>query len=262
MKKFLSVILALCLMLLPMAVFAAAADADAADADAPEVAGEEPSVQETLVLASVADVAAFIIPNGSCEIQIAPAVLTTADGAQDVYFVALRGAGAAIHKANNVMACFLSAFNLSSKYYQMVRDAVFEYVPEGSKVVLAGHSLGGMVGQQLSCAEEFTSKYELLNTLNVGSPAVLTKNENREGTLVRCVDKQDVIPKLSPCALMNIQHYNDCIRIDGGYLGDPDGAHNKSYQRDDLWGEYDALGVKGGVAVITLQSADITALVA
>ena len=27
--------------------------------------------------------------------------------------------------------------------------------------------------------------------------------------------------------------------MDGGYLGNPDGAHNLSYPRADLWGGYD-----------------------
>ena len=261
MKKILSVLLAVCLFALPVGALAqTGTDAALTGTDAQEP-GAEPEAPETVALKSVADVAAFIIPT-HCEIQIAPAVLTTEEGEEDVYFVAVRGAGADIGKANNVIACFLSAFNRESKYYRMVRDAIFRYVPEGAKVVYAGHSLGGMVGQQLSCAAEFTSRYELLNTLNVGSPAVLTKNENREGTLVRCVEKQDLIPKLSPCALVDRKHFNDCIRLDGGYLGNPDGAHNQSYQREDLWGCYDALGVKDGSAVVTLNRAELTILIA
>ena len=259
MKKVFSVILALCILLVPMSALAAATGTDAeVPADTGIPTGGK-TIPETLTLESVADVAAYILePLRWCEIQISPAVLTTAEGEENVYFVALRGAGLHMNKANNAIACLYSAFNLESNYYRLARDSVFKYVPEGSKVVFAGHSLGGMIEQQLSCAEEFTSKYELLNTLNMGSPAVMTKNENREGTLVRCVDKQDVIPKLSPCVFVNLKHYNDCIKIDGGYLGDPNGAHNLSYMRDDLWGAYDVLGVKDGGAVITLQTADIS----
>ena len=263
MKKVLSVLLALCLLLLPLSVYAAATETDAvlSGTDAQASADGEEAVPETLVLDSVADVASYILePFTWCEIQIVPAVLTTAEGEQDVYFVALRGAGLQMNKANNAIACLYSAFNRESSYYRLARDAVFQYVPEGSRVVLAGHSLGGMIEQQLSCTAEFTARYELLNTLNMGSPAVMTKNENREGPLVRCVDTYDVIPKLSPCVFVNLKHYNDCIKINGGYLGDPDGAHNLSYRRDDLWGAYDALGVKDGGATITLKPADITAL--
>ncbi len=264
MKKFLSFLLVLCLLAMPLSALASAATAaDASltgtDAEAGTPAEDGAPDQDTLVLDSVAAIADFILnPIKWCEIQITPAVLTTAEGEQDVYFVALRGAGMHMNKANNAIACLYSAFNLESKYYRLARDSIFEYVPEGSKVVFAGHSLGGMIEQQLSCAAEFTDKYELLNTLNMGSPAVMTKNENREGTLVRCVDTHDVIPKLSPCVFVNLKHYNDCIKIDGGYLGDPDAAHNLSYPREDLWGAYDALGVKDGGATITLNPADIT----
>ena len=262
MKKLLSLLLVLCLLAVPMNAFAAVTDTDAAVSATDAVpAGEGTDAPEALVLASVSDVADFILdPIVWCEIQIVPAVLTAAEGARDVYFVALRGAGLQMNKANNAFACLLSAFNRESNYYRMARDAIFQYVPEGSAVVFAGHSLGGMIEQQLSCAAEFTAKYELLNTLNMGSPAVMTKNENREGPLVRCVDKQDVIPKLSPCVFTDRQHYNDCIRLDGGYLGNPDGAHNLSYPRADLWGAYDVLGVKDGGATLTLNPAEITIL--
>lgn len=250
MKKLLSVLLALCLLALPLSALAAATETDAEAADADE-----------LVLASVADVATYILePTPWGEIQIAPAVLSTADGARDVYLVALRGVGFSMDKTNNILACFLSAFNLESDFYRLTLKYINQYVPEGSAVVFAGHSLGGMIEQQLSCAEAFTSKYELLHTLNVGSPYVLVKAEQREGTLARCVDSTDVIPKLGPGALMDAFHANNYTKLDGGYLGDPDGAHNLSYMRADIWGSYDALGEKDGVATLTIQRADIITL--
>ena len=106
MKKVLSVLLALCLLLLPLSVYAAATETDAvlSGTDAQASADGEEAVPETLVLDSVADVATFILePLTWCEIQIVPAVLTTAEGEQDVYFVALRGAGLQMNKANNAI---------------------------------------------------------------------------------------------------------------------------------------------------------------
>ena len=266
MKKWISVLLALCLLALPLFAFAenvpTGTDAVLTSTDAEGETGEDP-VPATMTLSNVPDVATFILdPIVWCEIQIVPAVLTAEDGARDVYLVAIRGTGSSMKKANNVLACFLSSFNLSSKYYEMVRDAVYEYVPEGSAILMAGHSLGGMVAQQLSCTDEFTAKYELISTLNVGSPYVKTKAEKREGTLVRCVDRHDVIPKLGIGALLDFFHYSSFIRTDGGYLGDPDGAHNLSYRRADLWGAYDVRGVENGGATLTLNTADIVSLTA
>ena len=42
---------------------------------------------------------------------------------------------------------------------------------------------------------------------------------------------------------------------DGGFIGDPDSAHNISYRSNEVWGEYDAFGEKGGDAVITFNHA-------
>ena len=266
MKRWLSVLLALCLLTLPLFAFAEDAptgtDAVLTGTDAAGETDDEP-VPATMTLTGVPDVATFILaPITWCEIQIVPAVMTTGEGARNVYLVAIRGTGSSMQKANNVLACFLSSFNLSSNYYEMVRDAVYEYVPEGSAILMAGHSLGGMVAQQLSCTDEFTAKYELISTLNVGSPYVVTKKEKREGTLVRCVDRHDVIPKLGVGALLDLFGYSSFVRTDGGYLGDPDGAHNLSYRRADLWGAYDVCGVENGGATLTLNTTDIVSLTA
>ena len=258
MKKLAAILLTACLLIGSLSLFAFAADTEPVDALPAEADEAEDAV---VVCASVSDVAMFIlVPAVWCEIQIVPAVLETQDGTQDVYFVALRGAGIQMNKANNVIACFLSAFNITNKYYEQVRDAVYQFVPEGSKIVFAGHSLGGMVAQQLSCTDEFTEKYELLNTLNMGSPYVLADASKREGPLVRCVDKYDVIPKLSPAVFADLANYRNAIQKDGGYLGNPDGAHNMSYRSSELWGSYDVFGVENGGAKLTFNAADVTAL--
>ena len=44
------------------------------------------------------------------------------------------------------------------------------------------------------------------------------------------------------------------IKEDGGYKNRPLEAHSKSYFRTDLWGNYDVTGVKGGQAIIKLDT--------
>lgn len=264
MKKLLSLMLALCLcalMLLPAVAAATETDAVATpgDAETELVDGAVPETAEK-TFTSVADVAKFILePSPWGEIQITPATLQTEEGAQDVYLVALRGTGFSMNKSNNVIACFLSAFDMTSNFYRITRDAVFKYVPEGSRILFAGHSLGGMIEQQLTSRKEFTDKYEVLNTLTMGSPYVLTRSSSREGTLVRCVDSYDVIPLLGPGAVLGAGK-GKVHRLDGGYLGDPNSAHNLSYMRKDLWGGYDVLGVKDGSAKLVFQAADVITL--
>ena len=89
---------------------------------------------------------------------------------------------------------------------------------------------------------------------------MLTKAADREGPLVRCADKFDVIPKFSPAVFVSPSNYRNAIVVDGGYFGNPDGAHNLSYPRADLWGGYDVFGVKGGSAALTFNTADLVIL--
>lgn len=256
-KTILTVVLVCCFCAWPLSVCAAADVATPGDA----LPAEEETAETQIVCATVADIATMILdPKPFCEIQVGPAVLETEDGAQDVYLVALRGATVSVRKTNDVIACLLSAFNLTSKYYTLVKNAVLEYVPEGAKIVFAGHSLGGMIEQQLSCSAEITDRYEIVNTLNFGSPYVLADATKREGPLVRFAEKTDVIPRLSPAVITNPKAYNDMTVKDGGYLFDPDGAHNKSYMRDDLFGGYDVLGVPDGGARLVIDCTALTRL--
>ncbi|MBQ6065941.1 MAG: hypothetical protein IJK89_03890 [Clostridia bacterium] len=250
MKKVLSILLAVCLLAGPSALLAHAA---ATETDA--------QAEDGVTMTSIADVAKFILePHRWGEIQITPAVLSGADGARDVYLVALRGTGFTMKKANNVVACFLSAFNITTEYYTMTLEAIYQYVPEGATIVFAGHSLGGMIEQQLSCTEELTAKYEILKTVNMGSPYVLADASKREGPLVRFAEKTDIIPRLSPAVFVNLKAYNDMTIKDGGYLFDPNSAHNLSYMRVDEWGEYDVLGVLNGGATLTVAYDDVVVL--
>ena len=260
MKKLVSLLLAFTLFILPLSFTAAATETDADGSSSVGLVTPESLFRdgETLVMENVAEVATYILKRaaGDGEIHISPAVLSTEEGEQDVYFVAAYGATAGLKKANNVIACLLCALNLSSNYYRLIRDAMLQYVPEGAKVVFAGHSLGGMMEQQLSCAEEITSRYEVLNIMNVGSPYVLIDASKREGTLVRFADKYDVIPKLGFDFLIADGKKSLTVK-DCGYLGDPDGAHNLSYRDADVWGAYDALGVLNGNATLTVKLSEV-----
>ena len=261
MKRIIAIFLTCCLLALPVLSHAAALTA-ASPTDAGNGAAEV-SADGVLTFTSVADVASVILnkellPWG--EVYITPATLTTDNGEEDVYFVCFRGTGHTMDKANNLIACFLSAFNRDSDYLRLAKQYLNEYVPEGAKLVLSGHSLGGMIAQQLICTDEITGRYEILNTLTYGSPYVVTSADRREGPLVRCVDKYDVIPKFSPAVFLSPANYRNAITIDGGYFGNPDGAHNLSYPRADLWGGYDVFGVKGGDASLTFRTADMLIL--
>lgn len=159
MKRLIAILLICCLLALPT-LSLAAAQAVTSPTDAGDDAAEVPT-DDTLTFTSVADVASVILnkellPWG--EVYITPATLTTEKGEEDVYFVCFRGTGHTMDKANNLIACFLSAFNRDSGYLRLAKQYLNKYVPEGAKLVLSGHSLGGMIAQQLICTDEITER--------------------------------------------------------------------------------------------------------
>ncbi|MBQ6066438.1 MAG: hypothetical protein IJK89_06415 [Clostridia bacterium] len=243
MKKAISVLMVLCLCGLAMAPCAAAQEL------------------EPLTLSGVPDVGRFILePDPAGELHIAPATLETAEGAQEVWFVSLQGIDWLMRGANNFFSYLMVSFNISSSYFNFAKNGILQTVPEGSKLVLAGHSLGGMIVQQLICADEITSRYEVINALTLGSPYVMVDAGKREGRLVRLEDRYDTIPRFSIAFLLAPSEYNGAVKRGSPYFGNANGAHNHSYRNGDVWGAFDALGAENGSAKLLLDRDAMTSL--
>ena len=175
------------------------------------------------------------------------------DGAEtDIYLIGLVGVEMNGKQVNTVGNAFKSGFSKPNAYVDLLKEVIKDNIPEGSNIVFCGHSLGGMVAQQVSADNEIKENYNILCTLTAGSPFIVT--DEKEGELHRICDKNDIIPYLS-VALVKARNalMNERSVEDGGYFFDPDGAHNRSYRREAVWGEYDAVGVKGGSTVITFD---------
>ena len=240
MKRITGLFVSFCLLLSLCAPFAFAEGAD-------------DDYRDVLVFDGTKRISQFIQepwPKG--EIRICPAVLDTADGSRDVYLVTVRGIDWSAQRANNLMAYFFLLCNRDCRYYNMVKDAIFEYVPAGAAIVIAGHSLGGMVTQRVICDDDLTEAYEFLNAVTFGSPYVVVDKDKREGNLVRLEDTDDVVPKFSLAAFLSPEDYNGAVKLSGGYADNLSDAHNASYQEADVWETFDALGINGGGAVLTL----------
>ena len=210
--------------------------------------------KDVLVFTSTTQISHFIQepwPDG--EIRICPAILETADGTRDVYLVTVRGIDWTVQGCNHIFAYFAMLGNHDCKYYNLAKSAILDYVPAGATIVMAGHSLGGMVVQRLICDADLTEKYDFLNAVTFGSPYVVTDKSKREGTLVRLEDKSDAVPKCSLALFLSPSDYKGGTKMDGEYKTDLSGAHNVSYKKNKLWGSFDALGVDGGSAVLTLD---------
>ena len=245
MKKAISVLLALCLFGPALAPCAAAQKTETGP----------------LTLTSAPEVADFIFTSEfPGELHFAPATLETAEGSQEVWLVTLMGINFYTRNSNNIFSYLHAAFNTRGRYFNRAKDGILQNVPEGAKLVLAGHSLGGMVAHQLMCAKEITSRYEVLNTLTFGSPYVVVDTAKREGRLVRLEDRYDTIPRFSIALLLSPADYNGAIKRGSPYFGNANGAHNYSYRNGDIWGAFDALGAENGVAKLVLDRSAMTTM--
>ena len=186
-------------------------------------------------------------------LRIVPAVLTRNGESREVYLVALLGMKSVEGQVNSQKG------GGTSVYAAFVKDVLKQTVPAGSALVFAGHSLGGMTAQHLRCDKELQDTYEILNVLCGGSPLEEVEGEG-EGSLHRLTDILDMIPYIrstSLCAL--IRQIRTAHRENGHYFLNPDGAHNESYVRNDVWGGYDVFGEKGGDASLVIQTDQICA---
>ena len=207
---------------------------------------------ESVVCGTAAQVMNYVIisKENRVPMRVFPAVLEKDGETKDVYLISLLGVKGNRKQVNSAKNLLPAAFNKKNSYAEFVVETIRNTIPEGSALVFACHSLGGMVAQALRADARLVDNYEIVNVLTAGSPLILVKTPT-EGSLQRLADKNDIIPLLSPATVTNLsQQIRSASREDGGYAFDPDGAHNLSYMRDDVWGAYDALGVKNGNATL------------
>ena len=204
---------------------------------------------------TAADLLDFVMVGKSftTPLRIVPAVLTKNGESRSVYLIALLGMKNVEGQVNSAKGGGTTA------YAALVKSILFETVPAGAALVFAGHSLGGMTAQLLRCDEELQETYEILNVLCGGSP-LMEEPQTPEGTLHRLTDTLDMIPYIAGSSLGNcLRQIRTAHRENGGYFLNPDGAHNLSYARNDVWGSYDVFGEKGGDASLCFQPEEMRA---
>lgn len=169
-----------------------------------------------------------------------------------IYLVTLSGTELVTNQSTGYYTDLLAGFNLNNAYQRNTINVINATVPKNSNLILAGHSLGGMIAQQVAADNSIKSNYNVMNTVCFGSP--LLAAGSREGTVRRLGDTSDPVPYLSGSifnntawAIAGLQKEN------GGYNGNVLNAHTQSYTRQDVWGKYDAVGTKNGNVSITLD---------
>ncbi len=190
-----------------------------------------------------------------CETSLASVYSATlyADGktAQSVYYVVCRGLDVSELDPSKPLS-FASAVRISisdenNSYVTALAKIVRDNVPTGSRLVFAGHSLGGMVVEQAIARKEIKNNYQVLYSVTMGSPYILTRY-SKEGTLRRMVDPLDPVPYLNISLLAVPSLSTACIESSRitPY------THTRSYGEGSCWAKYDALGKKNGSAYIEL----------
>ena len=164
----------------------------------------------------------------------------------------LSGTEIALNQSTEIITDLLSGFNLESAYYRNVVNTIVANVPKNANLILAGHSLGGMIAQQVAANSTIKNRYNVLNTVCFGSP--LLSAGSREGVVRRLGDISDPVPYLSGSLFNNtLWAILGLNRENGGYGPLGIHAHNLSYARSDVWGNYDVTGTKYGGAKLILD---------
>ena len=185
-------------------------------------------------------------------ISITKGTLRQGLSSKTVYLVTLSGTELVFNQSTEVLTDLFSGFDLDNAYYYNVVRVIQQNVPRGANLILAGHSLGGMIAQQVAADSSIKANYNVLNTVTFGSP--LLSVGSREGVVRRLGDVSDVVPYLSGRLFTNpITAIFGLNREDGKYYGRPITAHNASYSRTDLWSRYDVTGTKNGSARLELN---------
>ena len=187
-------------------------------------------------------------------ITVTEGVLKDGKTSKKVYVIGLSGTDMVKNQSTGLLIDLLSGFCLDNDYLRNVVSVINVNIPKNSNLILTGHSLGGMVAQQVAADKSVKDGYNVLNTLTFGSP--LLAAGSREGSTIRLGDTFDAVPYLSGSLFNNtLWAIFGLNREDGGYWKkmDFEGAHVKSYAREDLWGKYDAIGKKNGSAKIVLD---------
>lgn len=186
-------------------------------------------------------------------IAISQATLTENGEDTPIYFVALHGTEVtSIGEAVDVTSDLQAGFDKDSTYKADIIKDIKEDVPAGSNLVIAGHSLGGMDAQRVAADPEIKDNYNILYVTAIASP-LLSYGET-EGTVNRLAEKSDAVPYLSHYTLEDLDLQKSTRSEEHGDDYNITNAHTHSYEDAAVWGNYDAVGTKGGNAVITIDN--------
>lgn len=176
----------------------------------------------------------------------------TAPGAR-MWLVTLSGTELVGDQATGVQEVILAGLAGDTAYQDAVVAAISDAVPTGEKIILAGHSLGGLVAQQLAQDSLFNGRYDIRNVVVFGTPAI--RDMPREGVVRRLATDGD------PITYLGVQlgigaHFEDAAEacdIAQYAISGLGNSHLCGYINSVAWNNYDVFGIEGGDAIIDVN---------
>lgn len=176
----------------------------------------------------------------------------------DVWLVGLAGTSFIENQSSGLIADILSGCEANSPYLQSTLEAITATIPKGSKIMLTGFSLGGMMAQQVMVQDVILENYDIIQVTVVGCPPLCVDEREKmfekydvKFPINRVIDKYDLIPFLCTDYLRGkIDPTSDDID-ENLLIGEANpryktfvGTHFLGYLKDKCWDNYDALGYK------------------
>jgi hypothetical protein len=121
------------------------------------------------------------------------------------YLVMLSGTQFIWHQANNVITDLMSSPGFLNEYFVDIVDAIYQYVPTGATLILAGHSLGGMEAQNVAADISIRRIYRVARVITFGAP--LTVKDVAGTIYVRFATRPDPVPLLAIGTFTRVPHY-------------------------------------------------------
>ena len=170
----------------------------------------------------------------------------------DIYLVAAHGLETNAFGQNDDMESVMKAGRQqNSPYLKQFMAVIKQTVPKGANLILTGHSLGGMVSQQAAANKTMQKRYHILHVITWGSP--LIAKGQIEGQLHRMCAAGDVVPLMSEYTFTDPDaQFGDRNREEADVIPVIQ-SHVDGYNDKNAWKDYDAIGVKGGNAVLKMD---------
>lgn len=224
----------------------------------PSVVCDGPSIRSTQ------DLAKLVFRNYDTE----PILIVPLCNQSNVYLVTLSGTQFKAGQPTGLQEIFASAFRWVDNYSRaVVRSLIQSNVPTGATIILAGHSLGGMVAQNLPVLPElgYNQRWLTARVITLGSP-IMNQLRLPASITRRFAIRGDPVVTQAPYWAGRLGFKamffppdisglsGDPIWVDGGpgYL-DPRELHLAYPKSSDLEG-FDALGDRSGTRSIQVNA--------